>query len=527
MGEKLEKSPKLWQPLWVAAPYFVVSLIIVVIAINAYSTPPSVQVDKQPPAPDHSSANIYWDMREPMKGYLEVEHDKATGSTYQKLATWISDAANSSLLELSYVSNIGETHIDPGFVQVAGNYSNYNNSRSIMIPLLERVLDHQSSERETASLDVIVTNTWFDMIESPYWEENHAKVKKLIQKLLTDSKNIENVGLIALELPWKNSKNESVKPKLLYILAVGSTQRIFDFCNSIVTSLQDRIELSVCVLRHYEYNQPLFAETGESSELSSKEELICDASFFPTNPAVQLMPARIEKNDRINLIPKKNALRNTPGLGPDDRNEDASANIRLGYHEPKANIVPSILRSMNLTGENNTIVKYHFVDMDENTYNFMNENGSTYCFVTLDSKQTCFIDENVKDENDNIITKHRTNGQFKVGKGFLKFELSLPKELFKSYCIRYKALVTINVMPTIPNEDMITLLKRYDAKMKWGEGDRKKDLWIWHADEHPELTFGVLDLFWIQDQSLAFAVNPDKIEPIQTISTFFHVTGGR
>jgi len=258
-----------------------------------------------PPPPITSGSHVYWDTRTPMLGFLEEQSD----DTYKKIISAIEAANKDATLEKFGYQRSSIEPINFFNLYETATYAttpDYDQP-SRMTGLLNNM--QTQLENRNDALTLIVTCTWYDNAESAYHDEQHGAVKPALKSLLEAG---DGRALLYFDLPWKSGR------KALFILAVGTQAKVFDFCDKVIDGLVKMKIKPNWVINDYSCPYPLFLmeDNGANAGVNS----------FPVQmispKSIQLKPAAIHSDSKnIDVKP----------LRPNEYSGERWVSVKRGY----------------------------------------------------------------------------------------------------------------------------------------------------------------------------------------------------
>jgi len=502
--------------------YIIGSVIIVCIGLFNLTKPaPGSGGDRGIPL-STESANLYWDTRYYMSGYPSAD-DTDFFDTLLDIISGYERRMPCTIYTFKQGSTLHKPIINPinplrkaksyqgwddwsstrsrnGF---PGTFRDWKDQESIPNQIIKNLRWDEKSEIQDA-LEILVTNTWRDISDSPENDTDEPKGVKAGIRSLTEK--AENYALVYINLPWnaqygdiihKHECASDIKVPL-YILIMGNKKRVFDFCEELVYGM-----LTVkgfqpqdigWALKYYEYDTPLYALAANGPGDQSQEGVLSlDVAFWPKYystgfPAgyevVSLEQAKITQESCVNLHIQDEGLQYTRALKTDNFDDTATANLQVRYRTKTENL-PSVLANLKL----GTSITYEIYRNDE-----MIEKGPIELY------------DCTPDHNNNTLT----------------IPIQLNSELFFNKERAHKVLIRISTTVQRGDSAFIQSLEAFDP-----EKDPENPglyAWNWHQWYRPWLTYGIYDLFVDENGGLAnFDSNQECC--VQTITMSFYVKG--
>jgi len=319
-GEKLKLSEgssknnkKKGQLPWIALALFcVLSVPILIFFISSRPiTPPPTTTTVTPPltsketitnaqlpAPLQSSgAHLLWDMRYPMSGYL---YPAKIVSVLNGISSFDS-AIQSIAYKVGYSYDVLPIETEKLYVKTeyAESEPSHNNKPLTMQKVLKQLLSDVMSANKNKKpyLEIFVTNMWVDWHENlSYHKDEYLEIKSYLSMCFDKA---DNCAMFVLNLSWKENDNTKEVQKPLYVLVLGSQERVFDFCEYFYANNTSLISgFSIKNLTYAGY--PLFAFSATPDRPSYNE---CTVNVDPEDEKKRVLyvPSTLVNNSDIEL----------------------------------------------------------------------------------------------------------------------------------------------------------------------------------------------------------------------------------
>jgi len=212
--------------------------------------------------------HVFWDIRNPMLGFLEVADD----NTYGALISAVSYAAEDARFEAFGYGN--RKTIRPIKLDNKEIYQEENLNSPHMVKILGKMKENLGSATLGGQLEVLVTCTWYDKTESIY-NDGDNKVKQAMVELLNFKDGKNGCALLWLKPSWNTHS------KVLFVLVVGEQKRVFDFCNDVINRLAKENITPGWVMNDYWCPEPLFSRRSDNDSARRSNEDSDPIYYFP------------------------------------------------------------------------------------------------------------------------------------------------------------------------------------------------------------------------------------------------------
>jgi hypothetical protein len=457
--------------------------VITTVGIYVLYTPESknvVQIVQQ--TEPKRVANIYWDTRYLMSGHLNTTIGKKVFADLEVLFKQYGNlqgfryqgvSANDCTILPVGDKGKGFTEIDRyDSYAYYSNEVNWNAFPAAIGPIFFNKMNPSVQKDDNNALEVMITNTWFDIKENEF----HPGHQTLIDNLITLLESAENCSLVYFELPWAcELTNNEPRDKAVYVLVLGGQKPVFDFTESLLIKLGELLDIDTfgVAMRDLTYDRPIFVDKQDTEPKSTFPVL--SVSFSPSysyhdkNQIFYVKPAEIlVENKSKNLEVKTNVMRYKDGVGMREGSMHSAAYIEVPF-KYTANEV-AVFRKLGLDILLDDAVKI------------------SYCIDTNNSSFNDLIFEQW--EKDNASNDEGLlDGKYGV-------RIPIAPKYYNSAAV-FSVIVRLQlIVPTDFQEAFISFLRDHDVSMRQTiDSQRIEHDYMDYFKNHPELTHGVCELF--------------------------------
>ena len=522
--ERTRVGTKPMNPMWIIwLSFLIIFFGITLCGIWVLSTPEAKSTIAVVPYPTSAAIpKVYWDTRFLMSGYLNTDIGKdVVHSLYVEVFS------KTKLYEFGYEHTTNGDCCHPinnsqslSDLDIYDSWQTYSSEHKYsgrnafpkaigphLYEMYESLVDQDTGED---ALEVLVTNTWFDIPESYAKEEAYGEVIENMKSLLSAG---QNCSIIYIDLPWESEYGSAARTmdpkkvdKPLYILIVGNKQKVFEFTEEIAKILEGIIPSKYGIaMRNLEYGKPIFTNKAPQNEAISFPDLELFLSPVYASGDLRLPSAKIIISECKNLEPQQNVMRynsddqkNNNGVGAREKAWDSSARLGIPYR---------------YSGDDNPVFKKVTSVNDVRV--------EVSYFINTDKKRFSDIEDT---DYRPAMLQHTANEE-------CSFSIKVDRNLYSSSA-EFSVVVRLSVYSRNSPQRFLEYLGLHDAYKQHSDVSAVvSHAWTNNQFSQPELTFGICSLFiegWTEknmDASKSILHSGSNESLIQEVFTEFHMKG--